>query len=81
MITAPHLAKLAAAYTAATGTSFAAIGVQIFNDHRFFKRLASGLDCTTQSAAKATAWFIANWPDKVPWPDDVPRPAAPAAAA
>jgi hypothetical protein len=74
MLTAPDLATLAIQYAAAKQTTLAAIGTTLFNDHRFFKRLASGADCTTQSAAKASQWLAEHWPSDVPWPDGVPRP-------
>jgi hypothetical protein len=76
MLTAPHLAILASAYTKATNTSLAALGSAVFNDHRFFKRLSSGLDCTTSSAAKASDWFAENWPENAEWPAGILRPVA-----
>lgn len=81
VFTAPQLAVLSTEYAAATQTSLASLGDRIFNDHRFFKRLVSGLDCTTQSAAKASRWLVENWPGNAPWPDDVPRAAAKSEAA
>jgi hypothetical protein len=73
MFTAPQIATLAAAYSKATQTSLSALGVLIFSDHRFFKNLASGRDCTTGNAAVASRWLIDNWPADAEWPVDVPR--------
>ena len=73
MFTARELAALASAYCEATQMSLAGLGVVIFSDHRFFKNLASGRDCTTGNAAIASRWLIENWPADVEWPADVPR--------
>ena len=79
MFTARELATLAAAYSEATQTSLSAIGEAIFKDHKFFKNLAGGKDCTTANAAMASRWLLENWPTDAEWPADVPRREAEAA--
>lgn len=73
MFTSPQLAALANSYCAATDTSLSALGMRLFNDHQFFKRLNSGMDCRSLRAAELSRWFVENWPDEAQWPDEVPR--------
>lgn len=76
MFASQQLVSLAAAYGAATGKSYAAIGELVFGDHKFFKRLSRGNDCKTAHAATASRWFLENWPKDARWPPDVPNYAA-----
>src|SRR6478735_8671216 len=73
MLTSRHLATLAEAYVSSGKMSLTGLGKSVCNDHRFFKRLVAGRDCTTESADKAARWFVANWPADLAWPAGVPR--------
>lgn len=73
MLTARQIAVLGNSYVQATGKSLAWLGDTLFRDHQFFKRLNTGVDCTTAKAATATRWLTENWPDDAAWPQDVPR--------
>lgn len=67
-----QLRVLANAYCAATGVSVSALGEKVSDNHKLFRRLLNGADCTYRNAEQASVWFAENWPADVPWPEGVP---------
>lgn len=76
-----QLSVLAEAYCAATGIALSSLSDRVTDkrNHKLFKRIREGLDCTAGNAEQASAWFAANWPEGSPWPSAIPLPDAEAA--
>jgi hypothetical protein len=71
--TAEALVKLCQAYIAATGMPAARLGLIVAGNEKLFAQLLAGRDCTTASAARASAFFDLNWPPTAIWPPDIWR--------
>jgi hypothetical protein len=72
-----QLRSLIRSYCAATGSTAHALGCQIFEDdknpnHKVLGNLLAGRGCRLETAERASAWFVDNWPADLPWPAEVP---------
>jgi hypothetical protein len=79
VFTTRELAQLAVAYSRSTGITLGGVGDRALGkgNHNIFARLLKGRDCTVGKAARASAWFLANWPEGEAWPAGVERPDGP----
>lgn len=68
------LTTLAETMAAHQGVTHFAISMRALGKGDFFKKLLSGGDCRTTTAARVLAWFSENWPSDLEWPADIPRP-------
>ncbi|SOC19646.1 hypothetical protein SAMN05877831_11829 [Rhodobacter maris] len=66
-----HLAEQLATHQ---GVTHYAISMRALAKGDFFKKLMSGGDCRTATAARVLIWFSENWPADLEWPRDIPRP-------
>lgn len=68
------LITLAETMAAHQGVTHFAISMRALGKGDFFKKLMSGGDCRTATAARVLGWFSETWPDDLEWPRDIPRP-------
>lgn len=68
------LTTLAETMAAHQGVTHFAISMRALGKGDFFKKLLSGGDCRTTTAARVLAWFSENWPSDLEWPVGIDRP-------
>jgi hypothetical protein len=78
MFSVPDLIRLARIYCEATGISAATLGKNSCKNNRVFVRLLEEEHprLLSDTAERASAWLVANWPTELGWPEDVAHPIA-----
>jgi hypothetical protein len=71
------LISLAETIASHQGVTHFAISMRAMGKGDFFKKLISGGDCRTATAARVMAWFDQHWPCDLEWPRHIPRPPKP----
>jgi hypothetical protein len=72
----PDLIRLARIYCEATGISAATLGEISCKNNGVFGGLFSEDNprLLSDTAERASAWLVANWPTELGWPEDVAHP-------
>jgi hypothetical protein len=76
MFSVPDLIRLARIYCDATGISAATLGKISCRNNRVFVRLFAEDNprLLSDTAERASAWLVNNWPREIDWPENVAHP-------
>jgi hypothetical protein len=73
---ASELTRLARLYCEARSVAPSMLGKAACNNNKVFVRLLANdrARCRSDTAERASQWFLEHWPRGLFWPSDIPRP-------